>query len=113
MRWLLYVLPGLALITLALWAYSENYETQRAISKVRDLHRQIGVEHETLSILRAEWAYLNRPERLRDLTDLNFETLRLLPLLPHHFGDVDQIRYPAPPLGPLDGTVTLRSEELP
>ena len=113
MRLLLYVLPGMAIVALAFWAYSENYETQKSLSRVRDLQRQIGIEHETLAILKAEWAYLSRPERLRDLADLNFASLGLLPLLPHHFAGVDQIGYPPEDLGPLDGTITLMSETFP
>ncbi|SPJ23895.1 cell division protein FtsL [Palleronia abyssalis] len=110
MRTLLFVLPGLAIMALAFWAYSENYETQQSLSHVRDLQAQIGTERETLAILKAEWAYLNRPARLRDLVDLNFQRLQLMPLMPHHFAGVDQIPYPQPVLPALDGTITLSGE---
>ena len=114
MRTLLYILPAVAIMALAFWAYSENYETQAALSEVRQLERQIGTERETLAILRAEWAYLNRPSRLRDLADLNFATLGLIPMLPHHFAGVEQIGYPQPePAFALDGTITLKAETLP
>lgn len=81
-------------MALAFWAYSENYDTRQALNGVDDLQRRIGSERETLAILRAEWAYLNRPERLRDLAGLNFERLQLLPLTPEHFARVAQIAYP-------------------
>ena len=114
MRTLLYILPALAIMALAFWAYSENYETQRALSEVRKLQRQIGTERETLAILKAEWSYLNRPDRLRDLADLNFATLGLIPLLPHHFSGVDQIGYPQPePAFDIDGAITLKAETRP
>ncbi|WP_458790062.1 cell division protein FtsL [Yoonia sp. MH D7] len=96
MRSFLYVLAGLAVMALAFWSYQENYKTRDAISDVRRLHAQIGSNYERLGMLRAEWAYLNRPDRLSDLAELNFKRLELLPLMPNAFGDVDQIIYPIP-----------------
>ena len=98
MRTLLYIMPGLAVMALAFWAYSENFETQQALKAMDRVQLQIGTERETLAILRAEWAYLNRPERLRDLADLNFDRLGLLPLTPEQFARVTQIGYPGAPL---------------
>lgn len=109
MRGLLYIIAALAVLGSAFWAYQENYRTQAAIGDVRALHRQIGEAHERLAILRAEWAYLNRPDRLADLADLNFTRLELLPLMPDAFAQVDQIIYPIPPLGPITDTVALSS----
>ena len=60
---------------------------------VEDLHRDVEVvrndvvkERESLHLLHAEWAYLNRPERLRQLADAH---LRLTPL---DSRKVDEIR---------------------
>lgn len=94
MRSLLYILSGLMVMGLAYWAYHENYETQASLREVRDLHRQIGVAHERLNVLEAEWAYLNRPDRLRDLVELNFDRLGLLPLMPDAFGRIELVAYP-------------------
>lgn len=110
MRTLLYMLPGAAVMALAFWAYSENYETQQAVREANSLRAQISTERERLAILRAEWAYLNRPERLRDLADLNFAELELLPLMPHHFAAVEQIVFPIPDLGLIEMPVTIDSE---
>ena len=94
MRSLFYILTALAVIGLATWAYNENYKTQAALREVSELNREIAHLRETLGVLRAEWAYLNRPDRLRDLADLNFDRLGLLPLSPDQFGRADQIPYP-------------------
>ena len=112
MRGLFFVLAALAVIGLAFWAYQENYKTQSAIADVRELHGEIGAAHERLGMLRAEWAYLNRPDRLADLADLNFDRLGLLPLMPDAFGAVDQIIYPLPPILPITNPIELSSDAL-
>lgn len=100
MRSAFYVLATLAVMGLGYWAYVENYKTQHALDEVEDLQREIGQMREKLVVLKAEWAYLNRPDRLRDLAELNFDRLGLLPLMPEQFGKVDQIAYPGDDLLP-------------
>lgn len=97
MRGLMFVMSALAVIALAFWAYQENYRTQQAVKEVRSLHAQIGAAHARRAMLRAEWAYLNRPDRLRDLADLNFDRLGLLPFMPEAFGSIDKMPYPPEP----------------
>jgi hypothetical protein len=109
MRGLLYVLSALAVMGLGFWAYQENYKTQQEIRDVRAVHHQIGAAHERLGVLRAEWAYLNRPDRLADLADLNFDRLGLLPLMPDAFGDVENIIYPIPEILPITNPIDINS----
>ena len=113
MRSFLYIFSGLIVMSLAYWAYHENYETQASLKEVRDLHRQIGAAHERLNILEAEWAYLNRPDRLRDLAELNFERLRLLPLMPDGFGRIEQIAYPSGIVYDLANSIEVSSANAP
>lgn len=117
MRAILYILTSLAVIGLAFWAYRENYATQQALSEADKLHGNIRAAHARLAVLRAEWAYQNRPERLRDLAEINFERLGLLPLQPEQFGMVDQIAYPPPPVldftGGIDVSTAAADEEDP
>ncbi len=96
MRLILFVLAALAVIASGFWAYRENYATQAALDEVRDTRRAIGDARDRLAVLKAEWAYLNRPDRLRDLADLNYDKLGLSPLRADQFGSVDQVAYPQP-----------------
>jgi len=90
------LIAAVLVIVLGYWAYHQTIQTQMADRDVDRLHRQIVNERERLGILRAEWAYLNRPDRLRGLADFNFDRLGLLPLAPDQFGEVAQIPFPAP-----------------
>ncbi|SHJ12955.1 cell division protein FtsL [Wenxinia saemankumensis] len=105
MKGLLYVLSAIAVIALGFWAYQENYRTQTTIREVGQLNARIGAAHERLNVLKAEWAYLNRPERLRELADLNFDRLGLLPMTPESFGHAADIPLPLPPIPEL-GIIT-------
>ncbi len=98
MRPVFYVLSFLAVMGLAFWAYRENYATQQALKDVSGLNREIAALREGLSVQRAEWAYLNRPDRLRELAAINFDRLGLLPLQSDQFGAADQVAYPPEPL---------------
>lgn len=98
MRPFLFILSAMVLMSLAFWAYRENYATQRALKDVSNLNQQIADLREELSQQRAEWAYLNRPSRLRDLVALNFDSLGLLPMDPGQFAPVDQVAFPLPPI---------------
>ncbi|SDX37058.1 cell division protein FtsL [Litoreibacter albidus] len=116
MRGLFYTVSALAVMGLGYWAYYENYETQEALRTASGLQREIGSSRETMSVLAAEWAYLNRPERLRDLADLNFPDLELLPITPDQFGDVAQVAFPPPEvelnLDEINGAVDVRGNYL-
>jgi hypothetical protein len=97
MRPLFYIVSTLVVIMLAAWAYKENFRTQTAIRNAESLQQEIGRLRERRAVLAAEWAWLTRPDRLRDLAELNYDRLGLLPLLPTQFARVDQIPYPAEP----------------
>jgi len=111
MRSLFYILTAAMVIGLAIWAYHENYETQEAQARAETLQNKISQARQRLRVLNAEWAYLNRPERLRDLTEINFDRLGLLPLQPYQFGKIDQVAYPPEDPLPIRNPVDLSNME--
>ncbi len=122
MRSLYYVVTSVVLMALAFWAYDENYKTQQALKHARSLQNQIALKRERLGVLQAEWAYLNRPDRLRELAEINFGALELLPLHPDQFGQIDQIGFPpvatsgadealGPILNPIEVSADLEASE--
>ena len=96
MKSLYFGATGLSVIVLAFWAYQGNYRTQDSLRQARALQNEIAALREAISVQRAEWAYLNRPDRLAELANLNFDRLNLLPLDPGQFADVSAIPYPVP-----------------
>ncbi|MDZ7906454.1 MAG: cell division protein FtsL [Cypionkella sp.] len=101
MRPMFYIACFLVLIGLGSWAYRENYATQNAMRDLRAMQDEIVQLRGALAVQRAEWAYLNRPDRLRELVTLNFDRLGLLPMDAAQFGAASDVAYPAPdaPLG--------------
>ena len=101
----------LTVMGLAFWAYTENYATKGSLEKIAQLNEEIGLAHSRLRVLNAEWAYLNRPERLLQLVNANFDDLRLLQLTSDHFARLEQIPYPGPDLGPITEPIEVMNRE--
>ncbi len=97
MRMLLYLSASVLVVVCATWAYRVNYATQEAMDRVADLRNEIAGEREAIAVLDAEWAYLNRPDRLKQLVAANAPTLGLAELTPDQFGDVAMVPYPPEP----------------
>ncbi len=110
MKTLVYGAIAMMVMGLAFWAYNQNYTTQTALRETQAVRNDMVRLRERLAVLRAEWAYLNRPDRLRDLANLNFDRLTLFPLAPEQFGHVEQIAFPPPPLEPVTEVRTLKGD---
>ncbi|QBX33875.1 cell division protein FtsL [Paracoccus liaowanqingii] len=100
MRSLTYLGCVLVVMGLAFWAYRENYATQASMGQMSQVQREIAGLREELGVLRAEWAFLNRPDRLSQLVDLNFERLQLVPVETGQVLDLGHVDYPKPPPPP-------------
>ncbi|MGR3540721.1 MAG: cell division protein FtsL [Hasllibacter sp.] len=112
MRGLLTLSVVAFVLTLAVWAYSENDRTQAVLRDLARIEREIGRTHESLAMLQAEWAFLNRPERLRELAAMTWDRLRLEPMRPAAFGTVREVPYAdeLPDPAALSGGVLLSGE---
>ena len=58
-----------ALVGSAIYAYSIKYETIFHAEEIAKLHYDIKGTHDSIDMLRAEWAHLARPERIETLAD--------------------------------------------
>ena len=54
-------------IATATWTYSVKHESEQRLAEIRKLERLIALEHETIDLLRADWAHLSHPQRLQAL----------------------------------------------
>ncbi len=70
---------------LAIGLYLVKYSVQDVQREVATLKRDLAVEKESLHLLNAEWAYLNRPDRLRQLADKHLD------LVPLDSRQIDQV----------------------
>ena len=96
MRSAVVVASFLFMLAFGFWAYRENYATKMAVREASQLGRDISRLQEAIVVQRAEWAYLNRPDRLAELAAANFDRLGLMPMLPVQFADVRQLPMPLP-----------------
>jgi cell division protein FtsL len=63
-------LLGIALLALSIFAlFQVKYKVQNLRRDLVEIERQITADKQSIHVLEAEWAYLNRPERLKRLSD--------------------------------------------
>lgn len=96
MRGVLYIAAAAVVALTALWAYRVNYAAQAAMDRAQALRAAITRQHEALVILRADWAYLNAPERLAALLAEHGAPLGLVPLAGAHFAALADLPLPPP-----------------
>lgn len=75
----LHVIAIGALVSSALYAYTIKYETTLQAEQLQKLRGKALREREAIAVLKAEWQYLNRPDRLQALSDrhLDLQTLAI------------------------------------
>lgn len=113
MRSALVILSFFVVLASGFWAYRENYATKEALREAARLGQDIARLQEAIAVHRAEWAHLNRPDRLAELVAANFDRLGLMPMLPEQFADTRQLPMPKadPALEGIAAVSSLSAEE--
>lgn len=63
------LLASVCLLATAAYAYTIKYETILRVEEIAKLENRIRKEREAVALLRAEWAYATRPDRIQTLSD--------------------------------------------
>lgn len=110
---LLHIIAITALIASAAYAYTVKYETLYYVEQVAKLKSQVQRERDIIAVLRAEWQYLDRPDRLQeaadqhlDLQPLKIQQLARLSDLPNRPEREDEIGRKLEALGLFGPTTT-------
>lgn len=91
MRILIYITGIAAFLILAGMSYSQNYATRDVLAEIDTLRDTIKAKQKQLRALEDEWAYLNRPERIKALAVVTYPhimLMRQLPGPPQDFNDI-------------------------
>ncbi len=96
MRGVIYLFCIFLVVVSAYWSYSVTYKTQDKVEVAEQLRRKINKERRAIAVLRAEWAYLNAPERLEALVGQHAARLGLKPMVPERFAELGDIEPPQP-----------------
>lgn len=70
---LLHVLAIGALVSSAVYAYTIKYETTLEAEQLQKTRAKAQRERDAIAVLKAEWQYLNRPDRLQALADRHLD----------------------------------------
>ncbi len=84
---ILFIGLGLAAL-LSLGVYAMKFEVERQEARLAELQQTLQHEEETIQVLQAEWSYLNRPDRLRDLAT---RYLKLAPVAAKQLQSINDI----------------------
>jgi hypothetical protein len=78
--------------------YALKYSVEETASAKSAIERTIARQESDLSMLKADWAYLNQPSHIEPIVDRHLEALNLQPLKQSQIGAFDLIpmRSPAP-----------------
>jgi cell division protein FtsL len=78
------LLAILALMGSAVYAYTIKYQTSYRAEQIAKTKLEIKNERDAIAVLRAEWSFLTRPERVQELADryLDLQQLGVTQIVP-------------------------------
>ena len=80
----------------ALIAFSQQHHAVELRHELEGLEDDLAERRENVRVLTAEWSYLSRPERIKDLADRHLEDLA--PVSVHQLSRVSGIPLAPPPI---------------
>jgi hypothetical protein len=102
------VLLGTSLAVLVS-VYALKYSVEDIATEKSRIERRIDQQEGTLSLLEADWAFLNQPHHIAPIVTRNQAALGLEPVKPQQFGDIASLpmRPAAPDPAALDDLLSL------
>ena len=91
-------------IGLLVWVYALKYSVEDVAAEKASMQRQIERQTADLSLLKADWAFLNQPANVAPIVTRHLAELNLQPLAQDQFGNYDTLpmRMKAPDTNALD-----------
>ncbi|MDN2566883.1 hypothetical protein N1F89_11670 [Aquibium sp. A9E412] len=99
------------MVSAAAFTYTTKHEAENQLDRVRALQTAIGLEKDTIDVLKADWSLLTQPARLQRLTEVYAAELDLAPVEAGQIAELDdlpvrpmRIEDPTHPLGGIAAT---------
>ena len=96
MRLIFYSLSLILVMSLAYLANLESVKTKATMYGAKLLRTEVDELKEELKFLNAEWALLNRPDRLTDLVKWHYRELKLIPISIKNFKSIKSVELSKP-----------------
>lgn len=101
----------------AVQVYQVKEEAEQVADQLHKVRKNIVRSKLDISVLRAEWAHINRPGRIQKLSEQNSDILELVPIQSWQIGTIDELPYPAidasPSVSAAGGLAALPSSQTP
>jgi hypothetical protein len=85
------------MVSAAAFTYKTKHEAEIQIGEIDKIERQIRLEQDTITVLKADWSLLTQPSRLQKLAEIYESELQLQPVEPHQIVGLNEL-----PVRPVD-----------